>query len=160
LATIEPILPQPMMPKVFDASSTPTKRDFSHLPARVDRSAAGSWRARAIIMAMLCSAVVTELPKGVFMTTTPASVAASMSTLSTPIPARPTTLSLVAALSMSAVTLVVERIARPSYSPMMAFCSSGESPGLTSTVRPRSSKMATAAGLSLSAISTRNMGSP
>ena len=37
-----PILPQPMMPSVLPASSTPTKRDFSHFPARVDRSAAGS----------------------------------------------------------------------------------------------------------------------
>jgi hypothetical protein len=48
------------------------------------------------------------------MTTTPRAVAAGMSTLSTPIPARPTTLSLVAASSRSAVTLVAERMARPS----------------------------------------------
>ncbi len=47
------------------------KRDFSHLPARVERSAAGSWRASAIIIAIVCSAVVTELPNGVFITTTP-----------------------------------------------------------------------------------------
>ena len=42
-------------------------------------------------MAMACSAVVIELPKGVFITITPFFDAAGMSTLSTPIPARPTT---------------------------------------------------------------------
>jgi hypothetical protein len=58
--------------------------------------------------------VVTELPNGVFITNTPRAVAASTSTLSTPMPARPTTLSFLAAPRMSAVTLVAERIARPS----------------------------------------------
>ena len=33
LATIAPILPQPIIPRVFEVSSTPIKRDFSHLPA-------------------------------------------------------------------------------------------------------------------------------
>ena len=42
-------------------------------------------------MAKLNSAVVTVLPPGVFITTVPCCVAASMSTLSTPTPARPTT---------------------------------------------------------------------
>ena len=41
--------------------------------------------------AIACSAVVIELPKGVFITMTPRAVAAGMSTLSTPMPARPTT---------------------------------------------------------------------
>ena len=43
-ATIEPILPQPMTPSVLPVSSTPMKRDFSHLPAWVERSAAGICR--------------------------------------------------------------------------------------------------------------------
>ena len=68
---------------------------------------------------MACSAVVMELPNGVFITITPRAVAAGMSTLSTPIPARPTTFSRVACSSNLAVTLVLERIARPSYSPMI-----------------------------------------
>ena len=38
-----------------------------------------------------------ELPNGVFITTTPRAVAALMSTLSTPMPARPTTFSFLAA---------------------------------------------------------------
>ena len=90
------------------------KRFFSHLPAWVEISAAGSSRASANIRATACSAVVIELPNGVFMTTMPRAVAAGMSTLSTPIPARPTTFRLVAASSRSAVTLVAERIASPS----------------------------------------------
>jgi hypothetical protein len=57
---------------------------------------------------------VIELPNGVFITTMPRRVAAGTSTLSTPIPARPTTLSLVAAASSAGVTLVAERIASPS----------------------------------------------
>ena len=95
-------------------TSTPMKRFFSHLPAWVEASASGNWRASANISAMACSAVVIELPNGVFITTTPRAVAAGMSTLSTPIPARPTTFRLVAASSMSVVTLVDERIASPS----------------------------------------------
>ncbi len=113
-ATIEPILPAPIRPSVLDVSSTPMKRFFSHLPACVEASASGSWRASANINAMACSAVVIELPNGVFITTTPLALAAGMSTLSTPIPARPTTFRFVACSRMSLVTLVELRIARPS----------------------------------------------
>src|ERR1700761_2068973 len=66
-----PILPQPMMPSVLPVTSTPMKRDFSHLPAWVEVLACGMSRASANIMAMACSAVVIELPNGVFMTATP-----------------------------------------------------------------------------------------
>jgi hypothetical protein len=113
-ATIEPILPAPISPSVLAVSSTPMKRFFSHLPAWVDASASGSWRASANISAIACSAVVIELPNGVFITTTPRAEAAGMSTLSTPMPARPTTFRLVACSRMSRVTLVEERIASPS----------------------------------------------
>ena len=68
--------------------------DFSHLPAWVERSASGIWRASAIISEMACSAVVMELPKGVFITMMPLAVAAFTSMLSTPMPARPITFSL------------------------------------------------------------------
>ena len=47
------------------------KRFFSHLPACVDKSASGNCRASAKINAIACSAVVIELPNGVFITTTP-----------------------------------------------------------------------------------------
>ena len=90
------------------------KRFFSHLPAWVEALAAGMSRASAIISAMACSAVVIELPIGRVHDDDAAAVAAGMSTLSTPMPARPTTFSFLAAFSTSAVTLVAERMARPS----------------------------------------------
>ena len=109
-------------------------------------------------MAMACSAVVMVLPCGVFITTTPRAVAERMSTLSTPIPARPTTFRLVAASSSSFVTLVAERIASPSYSPMIARNSAGDRPVFRSTSMPRVRKISTAAGDSLSLIRTLGMG--
>ncbi|MNX99751.1 hypothetical protein D3C86_1322180 [compost metagenome] len=111
---MEPILPAPMTPSVLPVISTPMNFDFSHLPACVELSAAGSWRATANISAMACSAVVMELPNGVFMTMIPRREAAGISTLSTPMPARPMTLRLVAASISFSVALVAERMARPS----------------------------------------------
>ncbi len=55
--------------------------DFSHLPAWVEASACGSWRATANIRAMACSAVVIELPKGVFITMIPRLEAAGISNI-------------------------------------------------------------------------------
>ncbi len=81
-----------MTPSVLLVISTPMKRFFSHLPACVEASACGIWRASASISVIACSAVVIELPNGVFITMMPLAVAAGMSTLSTPMPARPITL--------------------------------------------------------------------
>ena len=78
---------------------------------------------------MACSAVVTVLPSGVFITTMPRAVAAGMSTLSTPMPARPMTRSFSPASITSAVTLVPLRMISPSYSGRMRFSSSGARPG-------------------------------
>jgi hypothetical protein len=97
---------------------------------------------------------VIELPNGVFMTTIPRAVAAGMSTLSTPMPARPITFRLAAASSRSSVTLVAERMARPSYSPMIALSSSFERPGLSSTSTPLARKISAALGSMESEIST------
>ncbi len=113
-ATIEPILPQPMMPSVLAVISTPMNLFFSHLPACVERSASGICRAKASISEIACSAVVIELPNGVFITMMPRAVAAGMSTLSTPMPARPITFRFLAFSRILADTLVAERIARPS----------------------------------------------
>ena len=79
--------------------------------AKSDAEGRAEETARAKAKALTAAAA---LPKGVFITTTPRAVAASTSTLSTPIPARPTTLSLEAAANTSAVTLVLERTASPS----------------------------------------------
>jgi len=90
------------------------KRFFSHFPAWVEASAAAICRAAANIRATACSAVVIEFPNGVFMTTMPRAVAEGMSMLSTPIPARPITLRLVAAAMTSLSAFVAERTASPS----------------------------------------------
>ena len=94
----------------FDAE----KLFFSHLPAWVEASASGICRASANISVMACSAVVIELPNGVFITMMPRAVAGGMSTLSTPMPARPITFRRRACARIFAVTLVAERIASPS----------------------------------------------
>ena len=62
LATIAPILPQPMMPSTLPVISVPMNLAFSHLPACVEALAAGIWRASDNIMVTACSAVVTALP--------------------------------------------------------------------------------------------------
>ncbi len=112
--TREPMLPVPITPRVFWYSSTPANLDFSHLSVLMEAVAWGTLRAAETIRARACSAVVTVLPKGVFMTMTPFWEAVGMSTLSTPIPARPITFRLAPASMISAVALVAERMARPS----------------------------------------------
>ena len=99
----------------------------------MDWLAWGMFRARAIIRDRACSPVVMVLPPGVFITTMPALLAAGMSTLSRPVPARPTTFSRGAAAMSSAVTLVALRITRASASLMTSFSSSGFMPGRFTT---------------------------
>ena len=64
----------------------------------------------------VCSATDTALPPGVFITSTPAAVAAGRSTLSTPTPARPITFSLGAFASTSAFTFTALRTSSASAS--------------------------------------------
>src|SRR5450830_1406709 len=158
-ATMEPILPQPMMPSVFLKISTPMNLFFSHLPARVEVSASGIWRASASISEIACSAVVIELPNGVFITMMPRAVAAGMSTLSTPMPARPITFRFLAFSRILADTLVAERMARPSKPPISSASLSLSLPrlGWKSTSMPRSLKICTAAGESASEMRTLGM---
>src|SRR5450830_1079456 len=158
-ATIEPILPQPMMPSVLLKISTPMNLFFSHLPARVEVSASGIWRASASISEIACSAVVIELPNGVFITMMPRAVAAGMSTLSTPMPARPITFKFLAFSRIFADTLVAERMARPSKPPISSASLSLSLPrlGWKSTSMPRSLKICTAAGESASEMRTLGM---
>lgn len=100
-------------------------------------SAGRGWAhlAEAHIMAQVCSAALMVLPPGVlenemnsllcysenrqvphFMTMMPCAVAAPRSMLSTPVPARPISFSLLPAWITSEVTLVAERTIKPSYS--------------------------------------------
>ena len=105
-------------------------------------------------MAIACSAVVIELPKGVFITTIPLSEAALISTLSTPIPARPITLKLLAFANISAFGLVADLTANPSYFAIQFFSSSCDNPVITSTSIPRCLNISSAFGLISSAIKT------
>ena len=157
-ATIAPMLPQPISPSVLLLTSTPWNFDFSHLPALVEASACGIRRAIASISEIACSAVVTELPPGVFITTTPRAVAASVSMLSTPTPARPITLRPPAASRTSRVTLVAERIAKPSKPASFCFNSSALRPVATSVSTPRWWNTSTALSDILSAIRTLGIG--
>ncbi len=132
-ATSKPILPRPSTPSVLSRSSMPMNRDRSHRPARSERSAAGRLRASASIIAMACSVAAMVLPVGAFNTSTPRWVAASMSMLSTPTPARPTTRRRGAASSTSAVTFVSLRTTSASYCAMRSRNAAGSSPTATST---------------------------
>src|SRR5581483_3973365 len=73
----------------------------------------------------VCSATETALPPGVFITSTPAAVAAGRSTLSTPTPARPITFSLGAFASTSAFTFTALRTSSASASARCAAYSLG-----------------------------------
>ena len=84
--------------------------DRSHFPSRSEASAAGMCRAAASSRATACSAALTMFDVGALTTSTPRSVAAGTSTLSSPMPARATTLSCGAAASASASIWVAERI--------------------------------------------------
>ena len=84
------------------------------MPARSDAWAAEIFRAEAIINAIANSAALTMLEVGALITITFAAVAASISTLSSPTPARAITLNPVAALIASASILVAERISTAS----------------------------------------------
>src|SRR5215470_3416318 len=105
-ATMAPMLPRPTTPRTLLHTSVPIQRSRGHSPALSEAFACGMLRATASNSESACSAVVTLLPPGVFITTTPRLVAASTSMLSTPMPARPITRRVSARASTSAVTLV------------------------------------------------------
>ena len=116
---------------------------FSHFPAFMDVVACGIRRLMAQIIDIVCSAVVTVLPPGVFMTTMPRRVAAGVSTLSRPEPARPTTFSFSAAAISSAVTFVPDRTIKPSASLISLNSSSFGIFDFTTTVKPACSRRST-----------------
>ena len=81
----------------------------------------------------MCSAAATEFDSGAFTTRMPRFVAASMSTLSTPVPARPTTLRFGALAIRSAVTFVAERTISASNSPIRSSSAASSQPNPSST---------------------------
>ena len=114
--TSRPMLPRPTTPSVLPRSSLPRNFFFSHFPDLVEAFACGTARAIDSMSASVCSATEIALPPGVFITSTPASVAAGRSTLSTPTPARPITRSLGAAASTSLSTFTALRTSSASQS--------------------------------------------
>src|SRR5208337_682794 len=102
--------------RVLPSSWVPVKALRSHFPDLRLSLATATLRARASISAMVCSAVETVLPPGVFMTTMPWRVAAGTSMLSTPTPARTMALSRAWFWRTSAVNCVPDRTAIPSAS--------------------------------------------
>ena len=122
-ATSLPIRPSPTMPSVLSLSSTPVQRDRSHRPPTSAAWAWGMLRAWASSMAMVCSAADSTLDWGALTTITPRVVAEATSTLSSPMPARPTTTRSRPASSTAAVTLVAERMMR-AWAPSTASSSS------------------------------------
>ena len=137
-ATRAPTRPRPTTPRVLPWSSTPSHLERSHFPATRAAWAWGMLRAWASSRAMACSAAERMFDWGALTTITPRSVAAATSTLSSPMPARPTTTRSVPAASTSAVTVVAERMTR-AWAPTMAdTSSSGDRPSCTSTSWPAS----------------------
>ena len=102
------------MPRVLPYSSAPWKRFRSQRPSRRATWAWGMLRAWARIRATVCSAAEITLDWGALTTMIPSRVAAATSTLSRPMPARPTTLRPRAASSTSASTRVADRTTRAS----------------------------------------------
>ena len=150
-----PIRPMPRMASVLPYSSTPSKFLRSHLPAFIEASACAMLREMAMSKLNACSAVEIVFPAGVFITTMPAFVAASVSTLSTPTPARPTHLSFLAAAMTFAFTFVCERTTSPSNSPMISSSASSLRPVFTTTsTNPPSRSSATPRSLTGSATKT------
>ena len=107
------------MPSVLSASSTPSQRLRSQRPATSAEWACGTLRAWARSRAIVCSAADTMLLCGALTTITPRRVAASTSTLSRPMPARPTTSRSDPAASTSSVTVVADRMIR-AWAPAIA----------------------------------------
>ena len=108
-ATIWPMRPKPTTPSVLPVTSMPPNLERSHFPWTRLACAWGMLRAWDTSRAMACSAADSELEPAALQTTMPRRVAAGTSTLSTPVPARPTTFRRSARAISSAVTLVALR---------------------------------------------------
>ena len=100
--------PRPTIPMVFSYSSTPVNLDLCHLPALSDALASGTNLAKEKMCAIASSAAEITLEVGALTTITPAFVAALMSTLSKPTPARAITFRFGAAAIASASTCVAD----------------------------------------------------
>ena len=142
------------MPTVLPASSVPTNFGFSHLPAAIEAAARGTQRSCASSTAKVCSTAETTLPVGELRTRTPRSEAAGTSTLSTPTPARPTTVRRGAAARSAASTFVALRTRSASASASASRSVSRGAPARSTTSWPAWRSMSSPAALSFSATTT------
>src|SRR5579872_609710 len=113
------------------------------------------FRAWARSRAMACSAADRMFDCGAFTTMTPRRVAASTSTLSRPMPARPTTARSVPAARASAVTWVADRTMRARAPGSVWIKACGLSSSWTSTWCPASARRARPRSANFSVTSTR-----
>ncbi len=143
------------MPTVFSNSSTPVNAERFHCPWASALCAAGMWRARLRMWPTVSSAADTMFDVGALTTITPAFVAALMSTLSRPTPARAITRRFGAAAMASASTFVAERTRIASASPS-ASRRAGRSVPSTVRISKSGPSASTVAGESSSA--TRTIG--
>ena len=149
--------PKPTMPRVFSNSSAPVYLERAHLPLRSAACAGEIKRAEASSNEMASSAAETIFEVGALTTITPAVVAAGISTLSRPTPARAITFKPFAAAIASASILVAERIKTASTPlPSSARSSVRFAPSQlrTSKSGPKASRVA---GLNSSAINTTGL---
>ena len=135
-ATSCPMRPRPTRPSVLPRSSMPVSFFLSHTPRFIVASAAGTDRASDSISASACSATLTLLAPGAFMTTIPRALAAGTSTLSTPVPARAITRRFGAAAMSASSTVVALRTTSASALARSRARSAGARPAFASTVHP------------------------
>ncbi len=139
-ATSWPMRPRPATPSVFPRSSLPRKRLLSQRLSFMARSAAGTERARDSISAQVCSATLMLLAPGALTTRMPRALAASTSTLSTPVPARAMIRSFGAADRRLAVTVVALRTSSASASARSWASVAAVLPVRASTSQPPSAR--------------------
>ena len=149
--------PKPTTPRVFSKSSAPVYFERAHLPLRSAAWAGEINRAEASNNEIASSAAETMFEVGALTTITPAAVAAGISTLSRPTPARAITFRPFAPAIASASILVAERIRTASTpAPSAARSSARFAPSQlrTSKSGPKASSVA---ALSSSAIKTTGL---
>ena len=127
-----------------------------HSPAASEACAAGMCRASDRMWPMVSSAALMMFEVGALTTMTPAAVADVRSTLSSPTPARATTLSCGAAAIASASICVAERISTALAS-ASAESSAARSVPSTSRMSKSGPRASTVAGESCSAIRTTGL---
>ncbi|CAB4759324.1 unannotated protein [freshwater metagenome] len=156
-ATNWPIRPKPTIPRVFSNSSAPVNLERAHLPFRSAACAGDIKRADASNNEIASSAALTMLDVGALTTMTPAAVAAGISTLSKPTPARAITFKPFAAAIASASILVAERIKTASTPLARAAKSSPRSAPSQLTTSKSGPSASNVAGLNSSAIRTTGL---